>query len=141
MEKPIETTKLKLPGRSLSYIEGQIFLNPNQPDKYGKITGMSYSAKRPLGRIKYPEIYKLILDYFWKGYKNAGVNTFNASCRIEIEFSEFKYTVKDGMQNKELLKKLYDENITQDEIKDVTKKLANNVLANIKQNLESIKKR
>ena len=130
---PIESTKIKGPGLNLDYIENQFFFDYYKPEVYGNIPGIMYNAGRPDKLLQYPDIYRIQIHYHWRGYKNSGVNAFDVHYSIEIIFEDYKYSVTGNDPNRSILKKLYSEEISDSDIKNVVTKVSFEVLENIKQ--------
>ncbi len=141
VEPSINTVPPKVLARSISYIENQIFFDFSHPEKYGYVGNMGYTNGRPNSAVVYPDITKVKLYFYWKGYKNVGTDAFNIHSDIEIYFDDYKYLLLLNGSNNVVLQKLYSQILTKEEATRVTRKMANEVLNRIHQNLDRIKKK
>jgi len=128
----IETKVLKSPGKTLDYIDAQIYFDFNKPEIYGMIPKVGYTRGLPAKKIEYPEIYEIRINYEWRGFKNAGINTFDVSVELKIYFDDFKVNLLLDNSNKPMLIKLYDQPITDTEKKQISNEIAKNILERIK---------
>ena len=52
---------------------------------------------------------KLEMSIYFMGFKHDGVNTFNSSLALEVQFGEFTYTIQSNSDQATVLTRLYDE--------------------------------
>lgn len=78
-----------------------------------------------------PRIENMWLDFDLKGFNRDGLNTFNAYYRLEIQFGEFKYHVRNG--RKTLLEKLYSQSLAEEEIQLIIADAQKTIFEEIKQ--------
>lgn len=125
----------------LDYFEYQFFFDHKNPEKYGYIPNMIYHGNIPSEPFNYPNIYRLVLDKSFRGYINAGIEAFNASGEIVIEFHDFNYEIKGEEINNPILRKLYDEKLSDEEIKKVIDVKKRKVINQIRQQMDNIHKK
>ncbi len=139
VQNAIESTIIKAPGKALDYIRQQIFFDYNKPKLYGYLPGIIYTENRPTKELDYPEIYQIKLNYYLNGYLNEGVNTFNSNANIILEFSEFNYKIYFENPQELLIEKLYNDVITETEIKHISNIIGSIILGRIKEKIEPLK--
>lgn len=86
------------------------------------------------------EINSLQLNVSYYGFKNDGLNTFNAFSIIEINFDQYKYDICIGQKsssNNSLLTKLYSEELTEVEIKTIVKTVVSKLFEDIKSSIKN----
>lgn len=67
------------------------------------------------------------IKFRWSGFKFAGIDTFTYSTSFNLKFERFKYSVSDAHTDQELVAKLYQEELSSQEIKSITKHFAEKV--------------
>ena len=87
------------------------------------------------------ESFKFIrMNYQGHGFKKAGTQTFNTYMDLGINFDDYKYVIisagMDSNSNNPLIEKLYHQQLTAQEIKDLAGMLADQVYKNIERNAE-----
>lgn len=78
-----------------------------------------------------PRIENMCMNYDLKGFNRDTTNTFNVYYRLEIEFGEYNYIVKDN--HKQLYEKLYSQPLTEQEIQYIISNAQKTIFEEIKQ--------
>lgn len=89
---------------------------------------------------KYKRIDALRLGILYDGFKHDGTNTFQQYTNIWVMFQQYYYIINDTNsqpENNFLLKKLYSDPLTDEEIKVVVNKLTKKLLDDIKSAIKS----
>lgn len=77
------------------------------------------------------EIY---INYNWRAFNRAAPNVFDAYAELRVELDDFNYRINtDRSADKHMYKKLYSQQLTQQEINNIIDKTANKVLIDIKE--------
>ncbi|HCQ12291.1 Fic family protein [Flavobacterium sp.] len=104
---------------------------------YSKLT----SDERADQQLKPLEgISSISLGLYYSGFKNDGLNTFDAYSNIHIEFNQYYYFINDTGNNRQdeyFLKKLYTETITDKEINDIVKTAVSKMFEQIKASVKN----
>ncbi|MBK7964249.1 MAG: Fic family protein [Bacteroidetes bacterium] len=140
VDNAYETTTLKSPGRDLRYVEKQIFFDSNDVQNFGNIIGIIYSGGKPNTPIQEKEINKIFVTFIWRGYKFNNTKLFDLYEDLVFNLLDFKYTVKIDSEQTILTEKLYNQTITNVEMKEIAKKCGDIVLARLKNSIETSKK-
>ncbi len=76
------------------------------------------------------------ITYRWKGFNRAGNDHFDVTADLRIEFEDFDYKInrdRNGSENKLTYKKLYSQQLTQQEITKLVDYTANTILSYMKE--------
>ena len=131
----IEDEKVR---NDLEGLENQVFFSFQEPEKYGHAQDYEY----PVIKAIRPQISEIEASYNWNGYKRAGTKAFNIHARFYIRFHEFRYVITESSNNNNnfWVEKLYDENLTDENISKIVKLLETDIIERLKSVIESIKK-
>ncbi len=85
-------------------------------------------------------IYQLGLSYYFEGFKKAGINAFNQSTNISFELRDYYYEIKSNNNQPAILKKLYHQFPTTEELNDLADAMVEDVVDKVNSELERMKK-
>ncbi len=108
--------------------------------------GKGNSGNKELVDTVLPEYFKkkdvreISISYQWGGFNRAGANTFWLNSSLKIQLNEFDYTINQEQipDYKQGLKKLYTQQLTQQEIDKIVEETSNKALVSLKQNYKQI---
>lgn len=108
--------------------------------------GQGNSGNKELVDTVLPEYFKkenvreITINYQWGGFNRAGANTFWLSSSLKISLSEFGYVINEEQmpEYKPGFKKLYSQQLTQQEIDKIVEDTSSKALASMKQSYKQI---
>ncbi|MBI2968234.1 MAG: Fic family protein [Bacteroidetes bacterium] len=132
VEHSIQTTLLKPPGRNLKFIEDQLLFDFNNPQKFGQVLNEIYIQGIPQKPLQYPDIRQIRIDFYWRGFKKAGTNTFDVQTSVYVDFQEYKYRIYCNFVPPNPIQKTYNHYMSETEYHAFSAELTRNTLGMIK---------
>lgn len=80
--------------------------------------------------------YKLNIDLYLEGFKKAGLNAFGSRLKLEIELSQYKYSISIEHERQLLGEFLYSHQLTKQEIEQISSQFISSLLDQIHQDAE-----
>ncbi len=109
--------------------------NINLFDKLSQGNFSQYLSQYLLNNIDKSSLYQMSLHFYWQALIYSGTSVYDHSVNVSIEFQEYKYRISSDYFEKNITEKLYHQILTQDEIDELTLKIADNIFRQIESRL------